>query len=78
LLHCRRQKVLKRRRQESDGDESDDSDDGADDDLRNREDLNSLLVKAWETNVFPAIRQQFKTILQLCSKSTAGLNQFVN
>ena len=41
---------------EDDGDDSDDSDDGADDDLRNRDDLNSLLVKACETNVFPSIR----------------------
>ena len=44
---------------ESDDDESDDDDEGIDDDLRNREDVNSLLVKAWETNVFPAIRFEF-------------------
>ena len=44
---------------ESDDDESDDDDEGVDDDLRNREDVNSLLVKAWETNVFPAIRSSF-------------------
>jgi E3 ubiquitin-protein ligase HECTD4 len=45
---------------DDDDDDADDSDDGNDEELRNREDMNTLLVKAWEKIVFPAIRRRFR------------------
>jgi E3 ubiquitin-protein ligase HECTD4 len=45
---------------DDDDDDADDSDDGNDEELRSREDMNTLLVKAWEKIVFPAIRRRFR------------------
>ncbi len=46
-------------------DDSDDEsgDDLNDEDIRNRDDMHTSLVKAWETNVFPSIRYKLNLIL---------------
>ena len=46
---------------DEDSDSDDDEDEGDfDEEIEHREDVNSLLVKAWETKVFPIIRRRFR------------------
>jgi E3 ubiquitin-protein ligase HECTD4 len=45
--------------EDSDSDDDEDERD-FDDEIEHREDVNSLLVKAWETKVFPIIRRRFR------------------
>jgi len=46
---------------DDDSDSDEDEDEGDfEDEIEHREDVNSLLVKAWETKVFPIIRRRFR------------------
>ena len=46
--------------EDSDTEDEDDEDDDYDAEPSQREDVNSLLVKSWETKVFPIIRRRFR------------------
>ena len=45
---------------DEDSDEDDDDEDEDDESLHQHDDVNSLLVKSWETKVFPIIRRRFR------------------